>query len=366
MKDKDNTNNNVLDERASAENGSYPSRNGARYSAAIRNSDHKKCNSYFIIFNPPGTMKNIYISRVVHTNNSKSCVMVDCYCNCNNTVPRNAWPVTCYSNNNTAYCNCHSCARVYRGYNLPFIKNCPELVYSVPCCENFINRINGTIILAPGSYYMEVTRDIDSCGCGCQYSSISWWEEPTECVGRQIRELVNDIIEHENSNNSGTANQNQQQNAGRSGERSLNENTGRNFNGSTGTSFTPDPLVENVAQPVVLSPCCENKCLCECCKDRKPCGCENKCPCKCCKDNKPCSCKNQSPCGCEKETPLFPCRPVEKYRPLSPSGSENSHPPVYDSEENIFLIGSDSETHENSFFQEVLTEEEWLKINSHE
>ena len=178
-------NNCFRDERAVLTNeensGFVQAKNGIRYSATINNLDCKGNNSYFILFNPLHSMKDIFIADVVHTNTSTSPVVVNAYCNCCDTLPSNATRSNSVTNNNTNFCDDPSAGQVYSGYNIGFIKNTPLLIYAVKSNENFVNEINGGIILSPGSYYLEVTKGFCESDDGHQYSSISWWEQPICC-----------------------------------------------------------------------------------------------------------------------------------------------------------------------------------------
>lgn len=164
--------------------GFVQAREGIRYSATINNCDCKGSNSYFILFNPLHSMVDIYIVDVVHTNTSNSAVLVNAYINCCDTLPCNATRSNNITNNNTGFCDVPSIGQIFSGYNIGFVKNTPILIYSVRSNENFVNEINGGIILSPGSYYLEVTKGFCESDDGHQFSSISWWEQPICCCRR--------------------------------------------------------------------------------------------------------------------------------------------------------------------------------------
>lgn len=158
--------------------GFAQARNGTLYSATIVSEDNKRNNSFFILFNPLHSMKTVYIREIIHTNTSDDPVLVKAYCNCCDMLPKTAERSFRITNNNTEFCDVPSTAQIFHGTNIPCINNTPMLEYAVKPFENFINEVDGTIILAPGSYYIEVTTGF-SCTCnGCQITSISWWEQP--------------------------------------------------------------------------------------------------------------------------------------------------------------------------------------------
>ena len=158
--------------------GFIQTQNGTKYSASLSIDDSRKNNSYFILYNPLHSMKDIYISRTLHANTGDSPVLVRSYCNCCDLLPKNAERSRRITNNNTHYCDVPSTAQVYTGTNIQCINNIPFLEYTVKSYENFNNDIDGNIILSPGSYYLEVTKG-SSCECNsCQVSNISWWEHP--------------------------------------------------------------------------------------------------------------------------------------------------------------------------------------------
>ncbi|WP_294407317.1 DUF6143 family protein [uncultured Clostridium sp.] len=173
--------------------GFAQARNGTLYSATIVNDDNKRNNSYFILFNPLHSMKTLYIREIVHTNTSDDPVLVKAYCNCCDMLPKTAERSYRITNNNTAFCDVPATAHLYRSTNISCINNTPLLEYAVKSYENFVNEVDGTIILAPGSYYIEVTTGF-SCTCnGNQISSISWWEQP-------IRNCCCQAVSVDNSN----------------------------------------------------------------------------------------------------------------------------------------------------------------------
>lgn len=180
--DSCNCYNNIQPTLTNEENADFrQARCGIRYSATVNNHDCKGNNSFFILYNPLHSMKDIYLVSVVHTNTSISSVVVNAYCNCNDTLPPNIARLNSISNNNTSYCDDPCAAQLYSGHNIGFVKNTPLLIYAVKSNENFVNTINGGIILCPGSYYLEVTKGFADSGDGRQYSSISWWEQPICC-----------------------------------------------------------------------------------------------------------------------------------------------------------------------------------------
>ncbi|ALR90704.1 MULTISPECIES: hypothetical protein [Clostridium] len=180
--DSCNCYNNIQPTLTNEENAGFrQARCGIRYSATVNNHDCKGNNSFFILYNPLHSMKDIYLVSVVHTNTSTSSVVVNAYCNCNDTLPPNIARLNSISNNNTSYCDDPCAAQLYSGHNIGFVKNTPLLIYAVKSNENFVNTINGGIILCPGSYYLEVTKGFADSGDGRQYSSISWWEQPICC-----------------------------------------------------------------------------------------------------------------------------------------------------------------------------------------
>lgn len=158
--------------------------NGVRYAATIKNPDCKGSNSYFILFNPLHSRKDIFIDRVSHANTSNSPVVVNAYCNSCDTLPNNATRTNNISNTNTGFCDDPSAGQVFAGHNIGFVKNTPILVYNTRANDNFVNDVNGSIILSPGSYYLEVTKGFCDSDDGNQYSSISWWENPSRYVNR--------------------------------------------------------------------------------------------------------------------------------------------------------------------------------------
>ena len=123
-------------------------------------------------------MKDIYISRITHTNTADEPVLVRCYCNCCDLLPKSAERSNRITNNNTRYCDVPPTAQLYFGTNIPCINNTPLLEYAVKSYENFVNELNGGIILSPGSYYFEITRCFSPDNDREQISSISWWEQP--------------------------------------------------------------------------------------------------------------------------------------------------------------------------------------------
>lgn len=158
--------------------GFLQAKNGIRYSATIPIDSTRRSNSYFILFNPLHSMKDIFISRIVHTNTAEEPVIVKAFCNCCDLLPKNAERSRRITNNNTRFCDVPATAQLFFGTNIPCINNTPMLEYAVKSFENFVNEVNGGIILSPGSYYFEVTKGF-SCECDRdQISSISWWEQP--------------------------------------------------------------------------------------------------------------------------------------------------------------------------------------------
>ena len=158
--------------------GFLQAKNGIRYSATVPIEDRRISNSYFILYNPLHSMKDIYISRITHTNTADEPVLVRCYCNCCDLLPKSAERSNRITNNNTRYCDVPPTAQLYFGTNIPCINNTPLLEYAVKSYENFVNELNGGIILSPGSYYFEITRCFSPDNDREQISSISWWEQP--------------------------------------------------------------------------------------------------------------------------------------------------------------------------------------------
>lgn len=161
--------------------GFLQAKNGIRFSATIPIDDRRVCNSYFILFNPLHSMKDIFISRIVHTNTDDDPVIVKAYSNCCTLLPKTAERSHRITNNNTHFCDVPATAQLFFGTNIPCINNTPMLEYAVKPFENFVNEVDGGIILSPGSYYFEVTKDFCPDRDRNQVSSISWWEQPIKC-----------------------------------------------------------------------------------------------------------------------------------------------------------------------------------------
>lgn len=163
--------------------GFFQNKNGNLYSATVGSDDPLKNASYFILFNPLHSMRDIYIRRIVHTNVSSVPVLVKAYCNCCDLLPKSAVQSNRITNNNTRYCDVPPTAQLFTGSTIPCIHNTSMLEYAVQPYENFVNEVNGSIILSPGSYYFEASKCLTSDCVTGQISSISWLEQPIRKCG---------------------------------------------------------------------------------------------------------------------------------------------------------------------------------------